>query len=250
MEWISEISVEELKSGVRFDRESGAYRCLLCGACFTPGEVYPIGGRFYDAAHAGEAHLRAAHGSMLEALLATDSKYLSVTQVQKTLLSLLGQGLSDKEIAARLELSPSTVRHQRFVFREKYKQAKAYLALYELASAGERKGEAIVELHSGARMTDDRYVVTDAERDRILALAFASLDPLKLSHFPPKEKKKVVILAVIAERFERGRRYAEKEVNGILREIYDDYATLRRYLIEYGFMDRTRDCAEYWRRED
>ena len=50
------------------------------------------------------------------------------------------------------------------------------------------------------------------------------------------------------EQFEPGRTYTEKEVNGILRDIFDDYVTLRRYLIEYGFLERTRDCRTYWRR--
>lgn len=26
----------------------------------------------------------------------------------------------------------------------------------------------------------------------------------------------------------------------------EDYVTIRRYLIEYGFMERTNDCKEYW----
>ena len=34
--------------------------------------------------------------------------------------------------------------------------------------------------------------------------------------------------------------------NSVLKLIYEDYATIRRYLIEYGFMERTNDCKEYW----
>jgi len=67
-----------------------------------------------------------------------------------------------------------------------------------------------------------------------------------LSAFPPKQKKKLVILQVIAEQFERGRKYSEKEVNGIIRPIFGDVETLRRYLIEYGFMGRTQNGSEYW----
>jgi len=51
---------------------------------------------------------------------------------------------------------------------------------------------------------------------------------------------------VIAARFPPGRRYPEREVNQILRDIHEDYVTLRRYLIEYGFLERTQDCGEYW----
>ncbi|MFR2551837.1 MAG: DUF2087 domain-containing protein [Clostridioides difficile] len=42
------------------------------------------------------------------------------------------------------------------------------------------------------------------------------------------------------EQFERGKKYSEKEVNQILESIYDDFATIRRYLIEYGFMSRNK----------
>ncbi len=30
---------------------------------------------------------------------------------------------------------------------------------------------------------------------------------------------------------------------------YDDNATIRRYLIEYGFLDRSKDCSKYWVKE-
>ena len=55
-----------------------------------------------------------------------------------------------------------------------------------------------------------------------------------------------MILGKIAEQFEHGRQYSEKEVNQILKPIFEDFATLRRYLIMYGFMERTRDGAAYW----
>lgn len=39
--------------------------------------------------------------------------------------------------------------------------------------------------------------------------------------------------------------YLEKDVNKVLKRIYEDYATLRRALIEYGFMERSSDCSIY-----
>ncbi|HEX9062442.1 MAG TPA: DUF2087 domain-containing protein, partial [Clostridia bacterium] len=56
----------------------------------------------------------------------------------------------------------------------------------------------------------------------------------------------IVILKKISEQFEKNKRYSEKELNHIIKEIYEDFATIRRYLIEYGFMERTNDCKEYW----
>jgi hypothetical protein len=102
------------------------------------------------------------------------------------------------------------------------------------------------QIHGGATMVDERYLVTAEETQKIIQTFFASTEPLVLKGFPPKEKKKLVILRLISEQFEQDRRYSEKEVNAILRSIYEDYATIRRDLIEYGFMDRTRDCRAYW----
>ena len=98
-------------------------------------------------------------------------------------------------------------------------------------------------------MVDDRYLITAEEREKIIKGAFQSLEPLVLRTIPPREKKKVVVLGRIAGELEPGRRYTEKELNAFLKAIHPDYATLRRYLIEYGFMDRERDCSAYWKRE-
>ena len=45
--------------------------------------------------------------------------------------------------------------------------------------------------------------------------------------------------------FEPGQYYDEREVNRILKRYNDDYATLRRYLVDEGFM--SRDAGKYWR---
>ena len=154
---------------------------------------------------------------------------------------------TDKQIAAKLEISSSTVRHMRFMLREKAKQAKMYLAIYELVNEKyTSQQERIIPIHSEATMIDDRYVTTEKEKENIVKNSFSSLEPLILKHFPVKEKKKIVVLAKIAEQFENNRRYTEKEVNQLLKTNFDDYVTLRRYLIEYGFMERTTDCNEYW----
>lgn len=93
-----------------------------------------------------------------------------------------------------------------------------------------------------------RYEITQQEEQKILSTVFASMQPLRLKTFPPKEKKKVVILRTIAKEFEEGIRYSEVQVNEILKDIYPDYVTLRRYLIEYGYLERTRDGSAYWKK--
>lgn len=56
-----------------------------------------------------------------------------------------------------------------------------------------------------------------------------------------------MILRYLMNDFEFDRNYSEKEVNQILQRTYDDFVTLRRYLIEYGFMKRDTEGSQYWK---
>ncbi|MDL2253731.1 DUF2087 domain-containing protein [Ruminococcaceae bacterium OttesenSCG-928-I18] len=231
-----------------YARQGEGYRCLLCGETFQKGEVYAIEGRFYTARRAAENHVVQTHGSAARRLIEDDTKYNTLTENQKQLLRLFAHGKTDKETAGELGLSPSTVRHQKFMFREKAKQARLYLAQYESVffAAPVQSGEEIMPIHDHARYVDERYVVTKEEREQILGSVFSSLDPLRLKSFPRKDKKKVVILAELARQFTPGVKYTEPQVNDILSPIFEDYVTLRRYLIDYGYLRRTRDGKSYW----
>ncbi len=67
----------------------------------------------------------------------------------------------------------------------------------------------------------------------------------RLTEIPAKESKRRIVLERIAIEFEPGRRYAELEVNAIVGRFFNDYAALRRHLVDERFLDR--DHAEYWR---
>jgi hypothetical protein len=67
----------------------------------------------------------------------------------------------------------------------------------------------------------------------------------RLVHLPRKRSKRLVVLDHIVQIFEPGVRYAERDVNAALRAFDDDVATLRRYLVDEGLLDRA-DGA-YWR---
>lgn len=68
----------------------------------------------------------------------------------------------------------------------------------------------------------------------------------RLRRLPTKERRWQLIMRWLATKFELGRTYTEKEVNAILTEVHSDYATLRRSLIEYGYMRRERGGSTYW----
>lgn len=243
---ITDYSVKELKRGFYAAEGKKKYICSYCKKEFCKGEVYPVGGNFFDYKKGVKEHVRLEHGDVFRLLMAADSKYLSLTDNQKQLLTLIASGLSDNEIAKTLQVTSSTVRHQKFMFRERAKQVRMFLAVYELAEENNQKEDKLIPVHEKATMVDDRYITTEEENEKILATAFESLNPLRLKHFPAKEKKKIVVLKKIAESFEEGKIYEEKELNGRLKDIFSDFPTLRRYLIEYGFMSRTSDCKEYW----
>jgi hypothetical protein len=71
------------------------------------------------------------------------------------------------------------------------------------------------------------------------------LDGERLTKIPDVRKKRDVVLRWLAEKFERGRRYPEREVNDILRRHHPDVATLRRELIGVRLMQR--ESGVYWR---
>ncbi|MDR0324981.1 MAG: DUF2087 domain-containing protein [Oscillospiraceae bacterium] len=242
---LENMDVPTIRNGYSYDAASESYICYVCGAAFAEGEAYPTkDGRFLLARKAVEAHMTEVHGDRLDTLLDSGSKYVCLTDNQKQLLRQIAAGRTDGEIARTARVTASTVRHQRFQFREKAKQAKMYLAVYELAMQKGR--DEFMNIHSDTGMVDERFVITREEQEKIVKGAFASLEPLRLRQFPAREKKKVAVLAVIAELFEKGKIYTEKEVNEILQIVYEDFATLRRYLIVYKHLDRKRDGSEYW----
>ena len=57
-----------------------------------------------------------------------------------------------------------------------------------------------------------------------------------------------MVLDHISQSFEPDRRYQEAEVNEVLMRVHHDYAALRRYLVEGGFL--SREDAVYWRSGD
>lgn len=76
---------------------------------------------------------------------------------------------------------------------------------------------------------------------------FKSLNPLKLMALPKKRELRLITLQKIAECFECSREYFEQEVNLILMGIYDDYAYLRRELVDHGLLRRENDGCRYWK---
>ena len=67
----------------------------------------------------------------------------------------------------------------------------------------------------------------------------------RLVAIPRRRAARLAILDHLADQFEPGRTYTEPSVNRILARFHPDFASLRRYLVDEGFMSR-RDGI-YWR---
>jgi hypothetical protein len=83
---------------------------------------------------------------------------------------------------------------------------------------------------------------TDAETTRVLR---AFLRDGRITSLPAARAKRRVLLDHVVQVFEPGERYAEKEVDALIRAFTDDYVTVRRYLVDEDLL--SRDNGVYWR---
>ncbi|AKA70386.1 DUF2087 domain-containing protein [Clostridium scatologenes] len=244
-------SIEEVKKGYVELEES--YKCIICEEEFTKGRIYEIDSMLYDSKKAAELHILEKHGSTLEYLLGMNPSFMGISQIQRELLLLIASGLTDKEISVKLGVAHSTIRNHRYKLREKEKQARLFLSVMELISSNTQKKvnildkDILCDAHKTATTIDDRYNITDNERESTIKNYMDENGAVKT--FPSKEKKKIIVLSEIIKNFSKGKKYSEKEINRILQRINEDYATTRRALIEYGFMERYDDCSSYWVKE-
>lgn len=246
---IGDASIEDLARGYK-EQEEG-YECLFCGEYTEKGMIYPDGNEFFDAQRFMIRHLEKTHGSVFEQLITLDKKLTGLSEHQCKLLKLFFSGKSDSEIQEELHIgSGSTIRNHRFAFKEKERQARIFIAIMELMRAHEKQLLKPVRPHKTATMVDDRYKTVEKEAREILKNLFPEELEGRLKNWPSKEKSKLVVLKEIIKRFHPGRTYTEKQVNEIIKTIHDDFATIRRYLIAYGFMDRKNDGSAYWVKQE
>ena len=241
-------SIEEMMQGYVYKQTSEEYVCLICKERFEEGVIYLEGERLFEAKKAVKHHISEMHTSMFDYLINMDKKYTGITEHQKELMAHFKNGLTDKEIVDMSGVgSTSTIRNHRFRLKEKEKQAKVFLTMMALMKSDKDESQhELVTFHKGAKMVDERYAITSEEKEKVLATYFKQGTDGPLDLLPSKEKRKIIVLQQILKRFVPNKIYSEREVNEVLKSIHSDFATVRRYLIEYGFMERSTDCTEYW----
>lgn len=82
-----------------------------------------------------------------------------------------------------------------------------------------------------------------ALREKVVRTFFDSTG--RLRQIPAKASKRLIVIDHIVQAFEIGIRYPESDVNDLLRRYHSDVASLRRYLVDAGMLERDRGV--YWR---
>lgn len=243
-----ESSIKELKNGFIYNKKQDKYICIMCGKEYKNGIIYNYNDVLTNAETAINYHITEIHKSSFNYLLNLDKKYNGLSDIQKEIAESMYHKKSDAEIASKMnDKAKSTIRNHRFVLREKYKEAKIFIAIMDLIK--KNKYEKIeldfIHFHKNIPVSDGRIMTTVEEKKVILEKYFED-NFTKLTNFPKKEKEKLIVLQQISKIFENNKKYSEKIINKKLKQFFHDYVTIRRYLIEYKFMDRTDNCSEYW----
>lgn len=67
----------------------------------------------------------------------------------------------------------------------------------------------------------------------------------QITVMPARRARRLLLLNAIAQAFEPGARYPERQVSLFLGALHPDYAALRRYLVDDDFLSRSG--GDYWR---
>jgi hypothetical protein len=164
----------------------------------------------------------------------------------KLIGALAERNASATELTARTLLHPAAVAHHLELLLKAgvvtTRETEAGLA-YELDT---RYVEAVARQKlATSRKTADIPEEKFSPEDRKILLNYTRPDG-RLKQIPMQSKKIQVVLSYIYASFDKERRYTEKEVNEVLAHFHPDTSTLRRFLVDYQFLDRERDGSVYW----
>jgi predicted transcriptional regulator len=164
------------------------------------------------------------------------------------IVGLLAQNShSVEDLAALLGLSSSTVSHHLSRLSDAglvSAKAEGYYSVYSLQTKTlEDMAQRILSREVLPSVAPE---VNPDEYDRNILKNFLLPDG-RIKAIPAQLKKAQVIFRYLVNQFEYGKQYTEKEVNAILENYHEDYASLRRALIEEKLMAREGGGGLYWR---
>ncbi len=192
---------------------------------------------------------------------AQDEREQTFTSEEMKRLVLLGRALSDprririlgllgehsmygQELAEALNVSPPTVSHHLRALISAglvRMQRENNYHYYDLDSEGIQRIAEGTQHIAKSLFGGNSLPPRSEERERVLATFFKDG---RLTSIPAQYKKRRYVMERLAQAFEWGRLYEEKEVNAILKAFHEDYASLRRELIDERIM--MRENGRYW----
>lgn len=164
-------------------------------------------------------------------------KCLSDASRLRIVQSLTRGDMYTELLAERLGLTPSTVSFHMKKLEDAglvTSRKEQYYTVYSLRR--ELLEKTVYDLTASApAQTDEQQKREEAYREKVIKAFF---EYGRLRSVPVQRRKKLICYQVIAEKFEIGRVYSEKEVNEIISPIWDDYCTVRRDMIGEGIFSR------------
>jgi len=161
------------------------------------------------------------------------------------ILGLLGQrAMYGQELAQALDVTPPTITHhlQPLVKAGLVKARREdNFRFYELDSEGLQHIAESTQRIARTLFGSEPLPPKSNGRARVVDSFIKDGHLLSL---PAQYKKRRYVMEEIAHSFEWGRLYEEKEVNAIMRTFNDDFASLRREMIDQRIM--MRENGKYW----
>jgi DNA-binding transcriptional ArsR family regulator len=159
---------------------------------------------------------------------------------------LAGRECSVGELASALELEEPTVSHH----LGKLKRA-GLVTMRRVGNDHLHRLDSVKLEHLREELMSDNSVASlahgtePADWEQKVLRTF--MDGETITAIPAGYKKRLVLLKWVADKFEFGVKYPEKQVNAIINRYHEDHAFFRRAMVDEGLMQR--DSGVYWRVE-
>lgn len=173
------------------------------------------------------------------------------------ILTLIAEGpLHGQALAGKLGLTPATISHHMSKLREVgliyERRQKNTIYFYLDEKSLIRDAEAIVHLVL-RKGKDEKMKEVDSEKLEVIRNFFTADGRLK--QIPAKLKKRLIVLEHLVRGLKAGEKYTESEINQYIQRFHEDYATIRRELVNHQFLYRENGIYEVnppslWRKID
>lgn len=147
------------------------------------------------------------------------------------------QTRSGTELSQLLNLSPPTISHHISKLTTAGLIATTPDGQRRLYSLNANTLRSLARTSVRQEESTDASNATEADRERAKTIRDFFKDGA-LKQIPAQRRKRVFVLQHLMERFSPRTDYTEKAVNEALKQAHPDFATLRRELVDYGFMTR------------